>query len=302
VFVNKGGDKWGSVAIAMVGLWTPAIINLSGVRNLAQCVTATVLGTIGCALVYILGTPTVFGTVSHQALIGSTAPFSDSFRVIMGTAWAGKAMAAVAIISGIGCLNGWTLICAEMPMAAARDRLFPNQFAKLSRKEIPVFGILVATSAASILVAFSYFHLQSVFTDVVLLTVLTAVIPYLYSAAAHLYWLIVKARAVNMPHLVRDMAVTAVALAFTFWALAGTGYQVAYYGIFVFFLGIPVYIWMKAQRGEFGESPVTPIDSPYGVAAATTAGAPTDGNGHVNGNGALAPVTAGTVMDAGPRS
>ncbi|HEY5170539.1 MAG TPA: amino acid permease, partial [Acidimicrobiia bacterium] len=106
---------------------------------------------------------------------------------------------------------------------------------------------------------------------VVLLSVLTAVIPYLYSAAAHLYWLIVKGRAVSWPHLVRDSIVSVVALAFSFWALAGTGYQAVYFGVFAFFLGVPVYIWMKAQRGEYGESPVTPIeypdDSPYSLLA-----------------------------------
>jgi len=354
VFINQGGNRMGSVAIALVGLWLPAIINLSGVRNLAkfQLVTtilkfvplvfmatfgllfihahnfgpfnpsklsllgavsaaaaialftytgievasvaagrvrdakrnvsrATVIGTLGCALVYIFGTVTVFGTVSHSTLVNSTAPFADSFRFIVGSAWAAKAMALVAIVSGIGCLNGWTLICAEMPMAAARDRLFPTQFASATRKEIPAFGILVATTAASVLVAFSYFKFQRVFTDVVLLTVLTAVIPYLYSAAAHLYWLLVKGRAVNMPHLVRDTVVTGVALAFTFWALAGTGFQVAYYGIFVFFLGIPVYIWMKVQRDEYGESPVVPIDYPADSPYATREPAV---NGHANGH------------------
>ncbi len=35
VFINKGGNKWGAVAIALVGLWIPALINISGIRNLA---------------------------------------------------------------------------------------------------------------------------------------------------------------------------------------------------------------------------------------------------------------------------
>jgi len=30
VFINKGGSKWGSVAIALAGLWIPALINISG--------------------------------------------------------------------------------------------------------------------------------------------------------------------------------------------------------------------------------------------------------------------------------
>ena len=71
-----------------------------------------------------------------------------------------------------------------------------------------MFGIVVSTSAASLLMIFSYWHFQKVFTDVVLLSVLTAVIPYLYSAAAHLYWLLVKGRAVSWPHLARDIVVS----------------------------------------------------------------------------------------------
>jgi basic amino acid/polyamine antiporter, APA family len=358
VFVNKGGNTWGSIAIALVGLWIPALINISGVKNLGgfQIVTvvlkfvpllfmatvglffikvhnfgsfnpshlsiggaisaaaaialfsyigletasvaagrvsnpgrnvsrATVYGTLACAFIYILGTVTVFGTVSHATLVSSTAPFSDSANAIFAGSWAGKAMAVAAIISGIGCLNGWTLICGEMPMAAARDRLFPTQFAKLSRREIPVFGIVAATMLASVLTIFSYAHFKTVFTDVVLLSVLTAVIPYLYSSAAHLYWLLVKGRAVSWPHLTRDLVVTLVAVVFSFWALAGTGYQAVYYGTFVFFLGVPVYVWMKAQRKEYGESPVIPLDYPVGSpyrAATPNASSPNGSAGAAN--------------------
>ena len=170
-------------------------------------------------------------------------------------------------------------------MAAARDRLFPAQFARLSRREIPVFGILAATVLASGLTVFGYTHFKTVFTDVVLLSVLTAVISYLYSAGAHLYWLTVRGKTVSWPHLIRDVAVTVVALVFSFWALAGTGYQAVYYGILAFFLGIPVYIWMKAQRREYGESPVTPIVYPAGSPYSAAVPGGTAGNGHGAGNG-----------------
>ena len=41
-----------------------------------------------------------------------------------GAGWAGKLVALVAVISGIGALNGWTMVTAEMPYAAAKDGLF----------------------------------------------------------------------------------------------------------------------------------------------------------------------------------
>ena len=326
VFWNTGHDTTWSIVIALVGLWIPAAINLSGLRNTGtlQVVAtvlkfapllfmatvgllfidtanfgpfnasglsaggaisaaaaialfsylgietasvaagrvrdprrnvgrATILGTLGCAVVYILGTLTVFGTVPNAALQSSTAPFTDSANAIAGGQWAGQAVAVAAVISGLGALIGWTLIVAEMPMAAARDRLFPAQFAR-TRGGVPAFGIITSTLLASALVVVSYTSFATVFTTIVLLSVLTAVIPYLFSAAAQLYWLLTRGRATQWQHLVRDLGVAAVALVFSFWSLAGSGYQAVYYGVFTLFLGIPVYIWMKVSRREYGET------------------------------------------------
>lgn len=326
VFTNTGHTKAWSIAIAMAGLWIPAIINLSGIRSFARTQNistvlkliplvfmatigllfvkahnfgsfnasgtspgsaisaaaaialfaylgietasvaagrvrnpgrnvgrATVLGTIGCAVVYVLGTVTVFGTVSNAALRSSTAPFSDSADAIFGGQWAGQAVAVAAIVSGLGCLVGWTLITAEMPMAAAQDRLFPARFAQL-HKGIPVFGIVASTLLASALALIGYSQFDKVFTTLVLLSVFTAVVPYLFSAAAQLYWLMARGRDTSWPHLARDCGVSSVALVFCFWSLAGSGYQAVYYGVFVLLLGVPMYIWLKVGRKEFGES------------------------------------------------
>ena len=227
-------------------------------RNVGR---ATVLGTIACAAVYILGTITVFGTVAHGKLLSSSAPFTDSANEIFGGRWAGNTVAIAAIISGLGCLIGWTLIVAEMPQAAARDRLFPVQFEKESRRGVPAFGIVASTVLASALVYVSYTSFDKVFTTVVLLSVLTAVIPYLFSAAAQLYWLVTDGRRVHAAHLFRDVTVSGLALVFSFWALAGTGYQAAYYGMFCLLLGVPVYVWLKFGRNEYGE-PTSRISAP----------------------------------------
>ena len=60
------------------------------------------------------------------------APFSDAVNAMFGGTWAGNVMAIAVIISGFGALNGWTMICAEMPLAAAKDGLFPRAFKRLS--------------------------------------------------------------------------------------------------------------------------------------------------------------------------
>jgi len=330
VFVNTGHKTAISILIALIGLWIPAAINLTGVRNMGafQVFTtvlkfvpllfmatigllfvdphnfgsfnasgqsamgaisaaapialfsyigleaasvvagrvrepgrnvprATVYGTLACAVIYILGTLAVFGTVSHGQLGVSTAPFTDAANNILGGTWAGDTVAVAAIVSGIGALNGWTMLCAEMPYAAARDGLFPGAFAKLRGENgVPVFGIIASTVLASLITVFSYTRFDDVFTKIVLLSVLTAVIPYLFSASAQLYWLLVRGReSIAGRRLARDITVSVLAMAFSYWAIQGSGYQTVYYGLFVLLLGLPVYVWLKRGQGVYGEAP-----------------------------------------------
>ena len=108
-------------------------------RNVGR---ATVIGTAGAALVYLLGTVSVFGTVAHDRLVESTAPFSDAVNAMFGGSWGGWAVALAALISMTGCLNGWTLLSAQTPYAAAQDGLFPAVFAR-KRRGVPTVGVAV---------------------------------------------------------------------------------------------------------------------------------------------------------------
>ena len=55
------------------------------------------------------------------------------------------------------------------------------------------------------------------------------------------------------------VAVAALALGFSFWMLAGSGDQAAYYGMLGLMLGVPVYIRLKHGRGEYGEFPTPAV-------------------------------------------
>ena len=119
----------GGMAIALfsyLGVETAAVA-AAKVRNPDRNIPrATVLGTIATAVVYMLSLTAVFGIVPTSKLATATAPFSDAANAIFGGTWAGNVMAIAVIISGFGALNGWTMICAEMPLAAAKDGLFPR--------------------------------------------------------------------------------------------------------------------------------------------------------------------------------
>ena len=180
-------------------------------RNVGR---ASLLGTGASAILYLLVSAAVMGLVPHHALVNNTAPFVTAFETIFTHgAWAGKLVAALAVVSGIGALNGWTLVTTEVSRAAANDGLFPQPFAWTDRRGTAWFGIVMAAAAALAAHAVGYTTKTglTVFTELVDLTVVTVAIPYLFSACAQLTYLVSKRRRVQGWLLARDLLIAGAA-------------------------------------------------------------------------------------------
>ncbi|MET7913728.1 amino acid permease [Streptomyces avermitilis] len=255
-FHAGGGSVTGAVsACAALLLFSylgveSAAVSAGEVKNARRNVgRATIIGTTGAALVYLLGTLSVFGTVAHDRLVKSSAPFSDAVNAMFGGTWGGWAVALAALVSMTGCLNGWTLLSAQTPYAAARDGLFPAAFAR-RRRGVPTVGVGVTVVLASLLTVYNYTSGSAkVFEILVLVTTFTATVPYLLATAAQIFHLLSGRRElVDRARLVRDAVVTAVAAAFSMWLVAGAGYAAVYQGVLFLFAGVIVYAVLAARR------------------------------------------------------
>ena len=227
---------------------------------------ATILGTIATAVVYMLSLTVVFGVLPSSQLAEASAPFSDVANAMFGGTWAGNVLAIAVIISGLGALNGWTMICAEMPLAAAEDGLFPPAFKRISKNGVPAFGIVMSTLLASVAMAVNYLGSggATVFTTLVLMTGITAAIPYGFSALAQLKWRLADHRTTDTPRFVRDLVVAGLSLVFSIlfiWYSRNTGNDpLVYWAPFLLaaaalLLGIPVYL---SQRKHMTPPPPVP--------------------------------------------
>lgn len=236
---------------------------------------ATIIGTALAAVVYMLSLVTVFGVVPHEELVSSSAPFAASAELMSGASWIGALVALVVVVSGFGALNGWSMLSAEMPRAAARDGLFPRRFDRLSSRGVPVFGLLTSGGLASLLVIGS--HLGStgieVFNTLILMTGIAGAVPYAFSALAQLKWRLLERRALSAARLVRDIGVAAVALVFSTLfvvysrdteASGFATYRPFVYLVVVLLVGVPVYL---SSRARMTPPPQPPLALPDATAS-----------------------------------
>lgn len=268
-FNASGGSLYNGIGIAAgVALFSFIGVEVAGiaagrVKNPRVNVgRASILGTAASGLLYIAVTAVVMGLVPHDRLVDDGAPFVAAFQTIFtGAGWVGKAIALIAVISGIGALNGWTLVTAEMPYAAAKDGLFLSAFAKEDKNGTPWFGIVVSTIVASVLMGWSYSGATGlkVFTYLVYLSVVTVSIPYFFSACAQLSYLVSRRRVVQGWNLARDLAVAVTGIFFALWVIFAAGYQSVYQALLLVLVGIPLYAFLKARRERMGLVP-EPVD------------------------------------------
>jgi APA family basic amino acid/polyamine antiporter len=260
---TTGTSTFGAVtAVAALTLWSfigveSATVPAEDVDRPRRTIPrATVIGTAVTAGVYILGTVAVMGILPATTLAGSGAPFADAAEAAFG-GWAGPVIATAAVVSAFGCLNGWILLQGQVPLAAARDNLFPRVFARTTRAGVPVVGLLVSSGLITVLTVLNYnASLVEQFTFVILLATLTTLIPYVFSAAAQLLLLLTDRSAFHNGHsgdrrpwstrrFVADATIAALALAYSIWTVAGAGAGVVYKGFLLLLLGIPVFLGMR---------------------------------------------------------
>lgn len=103
---------------------------------------ACLFGTAFAAIVYIASTSVIQGIVPNAELMQSNAPFGLVFTM-MFTPLVGKVITLLAVIACIGSLLGWQFTNAQVSKSAADSDLFPKIFAKVSKDDAPIMGMLI---------------------------------------------------------------------------------------------------------------------------------------------------------------
>ena len=200
---------------------------------------ATVVGTLLTAAIYIVSTVGLMSLVAPDVLSHSTAPFADAARILVGDRFAAL-IAIGAAISCFGALNGWILIVGQVPLAAARDGLFPAIFARMSSRGTPAVGMIIGAILTTGLIAMNSSRgLVQLYTFIILLATLSTLVPYAFCSLAAF----VIARQDPRGRLTAGTRfVCAGAFAYSLWAIGGAGADVVYWGFLLLMVGLPVYV------------------------------------------------------------
>ena len=127
---------------AMLGIEC-AMIPASRVRDPERTIPrATLVGTLLTAVIYIAISVVPMFLIPQQELAASNAPFADLFTRELGGRY-GAVLAAFVTISGLGVLNGWTLMAGEVAQAMSRHGGFPPALSRENSHSAPARALLL---------------------------------------------------------------------------------------------------------------------------------------------------------------
>jgi basic amino acid/polyamine antiporter, APA family len=135
---------------AMLGIEC-AMIPASRVRDPALTIPrATLSGTLLTAFIYVAVSAVPLLLIPQQELAASNSPYADLFSRVLGGHY-GEALAVFVLMSGLGVLNGWTLLAGESVQCMSRHGGFPPAFVQENRRGAPARALILSGVLTSVL-------------------------------------------------------------------------------------------------------------------------------------------------------
>ena len=231
----------GLTLYAMLGLESAAV-PAEAIEDPARNVPrATMMGTGLSAVVSLIATCAVALMLPVAVVSASSAPVADFIATSFGSL-AGTIVAACAVISCFGCLNGWLLLGGELPAAMAQAGTLPPWFGALNAHAAPTRNLLFGAVLTSLLTMMAYTKVGvGAYNFAILIATAT-------NLALYLFCVLAVARFMHdgrVPLSSGLILSTALSFVFVLWALYGSGWESLAWGTVLTAAGWPVYVMAR---------------------------------------------------------
>lgn len=228
---------------AMLGVECAAV-PAGRVENPARTIPrATMVGTVLTAIIYIAISIVPLLLIRQTELASSSAPFADLFDKYVG-AGSGQLLAIFVIISGLGALNGWTLVVGEVTQNFAKRGSFPRFFARLNSHAAPARAFVLTGVVASIMLIMNYNDtMVGIFTFLSVVVTAANLPLYLFCALAVL--ILWRKGEIARPGA-REMSLLVAAIlaaAYCVWSFMGVDKKALFWAVALGGVGLLWYLW-----------------------------------------------------------
>ena len=208
---------------------------------------ATVLGFMGCLIIYILLSLLPFGFMSQQELAAVANPSTAGILEKIVGPWGAWLMNIGLLISVLTSWLAWTMVTAQIPQAAAQNGTFPKEFAIENENQAPSVSLWVTSALMQLFILLVYFSNNAWNTMLSITSVM--VLPAYFSSCAYLWKICEDGDYPNKIYIKRSAALLSglIGSVYALWLIYAAGLNYLLMAVIFMALGIPVYMWARHQ-------------------------------------------------------
>jgi len=184
---------------------------------------ATVIGFITVLLFLVLVNVLSLGIMTQPELAKLQNPSMAAVLEHVVGHWGAVLISVGLIISLLGALLSWVLLCAEIMFAAAKDHTMPEFLRKENANHVPVNALWLTNAMVQVFLIITLFS-ASTYLSLIYLATSMILVPYLWSAA---YALLLAVRGESYEGFAaerrKDLIIGGIALIYAVWLLYAGG-------------------------------------------------------------------------------
>ena len=229
---------------AMLGIESAAV-PAGRVRDPERTIPrSTMFGTLLTAAIYIAVSSMALLLMRQDVLAKSSAPFADLLDEFIGNGH-GRVLSAFVVISGLGALNGWTLLASELTASMGRHGFLPGPVCALNARGAPAASLLLTGALATVMVLMNYSK-SMVDGFTFLSQVVTAANLPLYLLCAAALVALTRRGSRKLPGSLFVLGI--LGTAYVVFAFIGLGREPFVWSLVLGVAGLPLYWLMRTRR------------------------------------------------------
>jgi arginine:ornithine antiporter/lysine permease len=218
---------------------------------------ATILGFVTVLLLLVLVNVLSLGIMTQPELAKLPNPSMAAVLEHVVGHWGAVLISIGLIVSLLGALLSWVLLCAEILFAAARDHTMPAFLRKENANHVPANALWLTNAMVQLFLIITLFS-ASTYLSLIYLATSMILVPYLWSAA---YALLLAVRGETYENALgerrKDLIIAGISLTYAIWLLYAGGLK---YLLLSALLYAPGAILFAKARFETGKPVFTAVE------------------------------------------
>ena len=211
---------------------------------------ATVIGFITVLLFLMLVNVLSLGIMTQPELAKLQNPSMAAVLEHVVGHWGAVLISVGLIISLLGALLSWVLLCAEIMFAAAKDHTMPEFLRRENANHVPANALWLTNAMVQVFLVITLFS-ASTYLSLIYLATSMILVPYLWSAA---YALLLAVRGETYENAsadrTKDLIIGAIALIYAVWLLYAGGTKYLLLSALLYAPGAILFAKAKHELGK----------------------------------------------------